>query len=179
MKAQRTGFPFALKLGLAYLVFLVMYGLYKAIPVFPLSIPCPTVESNFQHFKGAFFTFLIVDGVEWLMYRRRLPAGQDFWNGRLLAAVLAPWPVFLLWYIAPALYGKFPAIWMEVIYSNVITVLSFLSILILERGFLRMPFTRELKVVLWILLLVSVMLYMIFTFSHLPWADVFVEPQWR
>jgi len=120
-----------------------------------------------------------VDGIEWLVYRKRITDGQAFWYGRLLAAVFAPWMIFLIWYLSPALYGQFPATWMEIVYANLVTIVATLITLTLERGFLGMTFTRDLKIVVWVLIGVSVLLYQVFTFSHLPWADVFVEPQWR
>jgi len=94
-------------------------------------------------------------------------------------ALFIPWVVFLLWYIAPAVYGKFPTQLGEIIYANIVTILALICAVILEAGFLRIPFSRNMKVVVWALLLVSLMLYMVFTYSHLPWADVFVEPNWK
>ena len=178
MKDQ-VGFKPVVKLVVFWAVFMVLYFLYRTFPVFPLSIISGITESNFQHYKATFFAFLIVDGIEWLVYRKRITDGQGFWYGRLLTAVIAPWIVFLLWYIAPALYGQFPATWMEIVYANLITLLATVVTLTLERGFLTMTFSRELKMVVWGLALVALLLYMVFTFSHLPWADVFVEPQWR
>ena len=96
-----------------------------------------------------------------------------------MMALFIPWVVFLLWYIAPAVYGQFPNQSGEIIYANVITILALVCAVILEAGFLRIPISRNLKIVIWGLLLVSLMLYMVFTFSHLPWADVFIEPNWK
>jgi hypothetical protein len=169
----------ALKVFLVYLVFMLMYAAYRFFPVFPLSIVCGVSESTFQHFKATFFAFLIVDLIEFLVFRKRIEALSGFWHARLLAAVVSPWPVFLMWYIAPALHGQFhPVVW-EILYANGITILASAVTVTLERGFLRMPFSGGLKRVVWALLGISLLLYMVFTFSHLPWADVFVEPQWR
>ncbi len=176
---KEIGFkPFA-KIILLYLVFMVFYGVYRAFPVFPLSIVSGISESNFQHYKAAFFTFLLVDLIEYLVFRKRIQSLAVFWYGRLLMAVLVPWIIFLFWYIAPAVYGQFPTQLGEIIYANLITILVFISALLLEDGFLRIPFSRNLKILTWVLLLISLLLFMVFTFSHLPWADVFVEPNWK
>jgi hypothetical protein len=36
-----------------------------------------------------------------------------------------------------------------------------------------------LKIILLILFLSSLVIYMVFTFGNLPWADVFIEPDWK
>ena len=174
-----AGFKPALKFLLIYLVFMLLYGLYRTFPVFPLSIISGTTESNFQHYKATFFTFLIVDLIEFLVYRKKVRDLAGFWYPRLLTAVFSPWPVFLLWYIAPAVYGQFHPVVLEIVYANIMTILAILCNLTLERLFLQAAFSRAGKVVVWGLLLASILIYMVFTFSHLPWADVFVEPQWR
>ncbi len=168
-----------LKVALLYLVFMGLYGLYRVLPIFPFSLICGTCESTFQHFKATFFTFLIVDLIEYLVLRKKIVAGGQFWNGRLLLATFSPWLVFLLWYIVPALYGKLPTIAAEIIYSNIITLLVMVCGVMLESGFLQIPFSRPQKMLIWFFLLVSLMLFMVFTYSHLPWADVFIEANWK
>jgi hypothetical protein len=176
---KTIGFKPALKVFLIYIVFMVMYGLYKLFPIFPFSIICGITESNFQHYKATFFAFLIVDLIEFLVYRKQIKNNAAFWYPRLLTATIAPWPVFILWYIVPAVYGKLPTEVLEIIYANVMTILAAICTVTLEGSFLNLTYTRGLKTIIWILFLVSILLYMVFTFSHLPWADVFVEPQWR
>jgi hypothetical protein len=176
---ESGGFKPALKIFLVYVVFMAMYGLYKVFPIFPLSIICGIYESNFQHYKAIFFAFLIVDAIEFWVYRKQVKNGATFWYPRLLSATISPWPVFILWYIVPAVYGKLPEEFLEIIYANIMTILAATCTVTLERGFQQVTYTRGLKIVVWILLLISVLLYMVFTFSHLPWADVFIEPQWK
>jgi hypothetical protein len=175
----RAGFQPVLKVVLVYVVFMLMYGVYRFFPVFPLSIICATNESNFQHYKAVFFAFIIVDLIELLVYRLSVARDARFWNSRLLAAAFVPWLVFLLWYLAPAVHGRWPSEALEIIYANIITILAFIGAVILEGSFTQLADSRALRTVVWTLTLVSIVLYMTFTFSHLPWADVFVEPQWR
>lgn len=77
------------------------------------------------------------------------------------------------------MYGKMPSIKLEILYANIITLLVGFTGAIFEQGLSRISYFRELKAVILILCISSVMLYMIFTFVNLPWADVFVEPDWR
>lgn len=167
------------KVGLFYLVFLALYALYRFFPVFPLSIVAGVTESNFQHYKATFFSFLIAGGIEYLIKRREITHLDLFWYPRLLAAVFSPWVVFLLWYIAPAVYGRFPSVALEILYANLITILVGVVVVSLERAFVSIQYTPLLRSLVWGLVLVSVLIYMVFTFSHLPWADVFVEPEWH
>lgn len=180
MMETQTGFKPALKVFLFWFIFLILYGLYKAFPVFPLSIICGINESNFQHYKVTFFTMLILNGIEYLVYRKQIADLSGYWYIRLLVAVFAPWMVFLLWYLSPAIYGdKMPSIPLEIIYSNLMTILAGYFAITFERSFGAAKFSTSLKVITWILFFASLVLYMVFTFSHLPWADVFVEPDWR
>ena len=160
-------------------IFLLFYGLYKVFPVFPLSIFCGTDESNFQHYKATFFALGLLDVIEYLVYRKRIRNKSAFWYSRLTAILFAPWVVFLLWYIAPAIYGQMPTVWLEIVYANVMTILAGFMILTFETNFEKIQFSRNLKIIIWVLFIVSIFLFMIFTFVKLPWADVFIEPQWR
>lgn len=177
---SQIGFKPTLKVFLFWVIFLILYGLYKVFPVFPLSIICGTNESNFQHYKVTFFTMLILNAIEYLIYRKQIQDISGYWYIRLLVAVFAPWIVFLLWYLAPAIYGsKMPSIPLEVIYANIMTILSGYFAISFERNFANARFSLSLKLSTWALVVASLVLYLVFTFSHLPWADVFVEPQWR
>lgn len=49
---------------------------------------------------------------------------------------------------------------------------------LLERGLEDIRYTMPLKAVIVVLFVASILLYIVFTF-RLPWADVFVEPDWR
>ena len=91
----------------------------------------------------------------------------------MTATIFLPWIIFLLWYIAPALYGPWPNNTYEIIYANIITILVGVFTVILEQGLETAVFKKPQKTVLIILFLVSIMLYIIFTYN-LPWADVFV-----
>jgi hypothetical protein len=159
-------------------VFLTLYAVYKFFPIFPLSLICGVTESNFQHYKAGFFSYLIVNLVEYAWNHRKITDRESFIFSRLSATILLPWIIFLLWYIAPALIGRWPNNVLEIVYANVITFVVGLFTVILESGLESVPYNRSLKVVLVTLFLASIMIYIVFTF-RLPWADVFVEPDWR
>jgi hypothetical protein len=72
-----------------------------------------------------------------------------------------------------------PSIPLEILYANIITLTVGCCGAIFEQGISRITFSRELKTVILLLTIASLLLYMIFTFVKLPWADVFIEPDWR
>jgi hypothetical protein len=161
-----------------YGVFMVLYFAYKYFPTSLLSLIAGVVESNFQHYKEGFFAYLIVSLIEFAWVRRRITNQEGFIYSRLTATVFLPWIIFLLWYVAPALIERWPNNTFEIIYANIITLLVGMFTVILENSFQHMPYPRSLKMILITLFLVSILLYTVFTF-RLPWADVFVEPDWR
>ena len=135
-------------------------------------------ESNFQHYKAGFFSYLIVNLVEYAWNHRKITDRESFIFSRLSATIFLPWIIFLLWYIAPALIGRWPNNVYEIVYANIITFIVGVYAVILESGLESIPYNRSLKFVLVTLFLASILNYIVFTF-RLPWADVFVEPNWR
>ncbi len=160
-------------------VFLAMYFAYKFFPVTALGIFCGVSESNFQHYKASFFAWIITSLLEYIYLRRRIGDLQAFFFSRITTATILPWFVFLLWYIGPALYGQMPSIPLEILYANLITILVGMFGTIFEKGISRISWPRDLKIISLILAFVSLMHYIVFTFVKLPWADVFIEPNWR
>ncbi len=158
-----------------WILFLVLTAVYQAFPVAPLKVICPIYESVFQHMKGIFYAYALVNMAEYALRRKALEQRVAFVYARMLTTIIIPWLMFLLWYMGPAYYGPMPTIPLEVVYANVIMVLIGICAVLLERGFETMRYARELKLVIVLLLIISISLYTIFTFK-LPWADVFTLP---
>lgn len=155
-----------------------MYLIFKVLPVFPLTLFFATNESNFQHYKAGFFAYLLTSVVEYALTKKDVQDKSAFLYSRLSAAVFFPWVIFLLWYLAPALIGRVESLVFEALYANLILLVATYFVAVFERGMAQISYSREFKTVLWILFCASILLYFIFTF-RLPWADVFVEPNWR
>jgi hypothetical protein len=156
-----------------------MYLGFKFFPCLPLKVICGITESNFQHYKASFFAWIILSLLEYLYLRRSIKNQSSFIYSRMATATILPWFVFLLWYIGPAVYGRMPSIPLEIVYANIITLIVGIFAAIFEQGISHINFSRELRAVIIILTLASLLLYIVFTFGELPWADVFVEPDWR
>jgi hypothetical protein len=175
---NKTGFCPLVKGLLFWGTFLLLYVLRKLAPVIPITLFAGINESNFQHYKGTFFAYLIISLIEFLVFRKRIENKSSFWYARLIAAIFAPWMVFLVWYLVPAVYGPMPNMGLEILYGNLATlVVGFLAVTF-ERGFEQITYGKSLKTVIWILFVISVLVYTILTYK-LPWADVFTEPDWK
>jgi hypothetical protein len=176
--SARTGLHVYQKALLFWGTFLALYLAYKFVPAFPLSLIAGVGESNFQHYKAGFYGYLIASLIEFVLVRQHLANAERFAFSRILTSIFLPWMIFVLWYIAPAVYGRMPNIALEIIYANIITLVVGVFAAIFDRGFEQMAYSRALKTIILVLFLTSIGLYVIFTFK-LPWADVFVEPQWK
>jgi hypothetical protein len=172
------GFRPWLKGLLFWVAFLLLTGLGKLLPFIPVTLFSAVNESTFQHFKATFFAYLLVSLVEYLVYRERIGQKSAFWYARLLAAVIAPWIVFLIWYQIAAVYGPLNSVVLEIIYGNIVTLLVGLIAATFEDGFEQISFNRSLKGLVWLLVIFSVILYTVFSF-RLPWVDVFIEADWQ
>jgi hypothetical protein len=163
---------------LFWITFLLLYILRKLAPVIPITLFAGINESNFQHYKGTFFAYLIISLIEYLVYRKNITNKSSFWYARLVTALFAPWMVFLVWYLAPALYGPMPNMGLEILYGNLATLAVGMLAVVFERGFEQINYGKLLRTVIWILVVVSILIFTILTYN-LPWADVFTEPDWK
>jgi hypothetical protein len=168
-----------LKGWLYWIIFLLLYFAYKFIPFAPLKVICGTTESNFQHYKASFFSWIILSLGEYFWMQRSIQDRQVFFYSRIATATILPWFVFILWYLGVAICGRLPSIPLEILYANIITIIVGIFATIFERGIARVSYPRELKIILIVLFVSSLVLYLVFTFGQLPWADVFIEPAWR
>lgn len=164
---------------LFWLLFVALYLLYKFTGWAPLRLVCGVDESNFQHYKAAFFSWIIVSLAEYCISGKKQENRIGFVFSRMATAAILPWFIFLLWYIAPALYGRLPSIPLEIIYANIITIAAGFAAGIFERELSGIRFLIEMRVLVLILFFISLLHFIVFTFAGIPWADVFAEPDWR
>ncbi len=162
--------------SLAFLAaFLILHYAYDFLPIAPIEWISGVNESFFQHQKIAFFAYLFLSMGEYVIVRKRGAYIENFVTTRLFSAVTLPWIIFILWYTAPAYYGQFTNLVVEIAYANIITIAAVAFCIIIERNLEKAPLDNSFKTIVVILFLVSVSLYVIFTYK-LPWTDVFVDP---
>jgi hypothetical protein len=174
------GFKPWLKGVLFWVTFMLLYGLQKLAPVFPVTLFTAIDESNFQHYKATFIAYFIISLVEFIVFRKNLTEKTSFWYSRLTTTIFIPWLVFLGWYLMPAILGgkALPNVVLEILFANCVALTVGIVAANLERGFATMIFSKWIKVSVWIFFIISIVIYTLFTF-YLPWADVFTEPNWR
>jgi hypothetical protein len=67
---------------------------------------------------------------------------------------------------------------LEILYGNLATLAVGMLAVVFERGFEQINYGKLLRTVIWILVVVSILVFTILTYN-LPWADVFTEPDWK
>lgn len=134
-------------------------------------------ESFFQHWKIGYYAYIILTIGELIIFRKKIAeeGKEKFIYSHLLSAIILPMIVFIIWYIAPAVYGPIPVFWIEIVYSILACYISVLIMSIIEQYLKEIDYRMPLKIIIWILNLLLIMQFTIFTFK-LPWADVFADP---
>jgi hypothetical protein len=131
-------------------------------------------ESIFQHMKMAFYTYLIVTLIEFLIFKDNIDDPKEFMYSRLLSLLLVPWFVQFLYFTA-AMFGHIDNYYFELIYSISIGYLSIIPIIVLEKWYAKLEIPKHVKVLIIILIVLLVAQFTVFTFFP-PWHDVFANP---
>lgn len=156
-------------------LFLMLHYFYDFFPNIITELFSGTDESLYQHLKIGFYAYLILFLLELIMFRKQVENLDSFIFSRLLSTVLIPWMIFILWFIGPAVYGKFTSLVADVIYANIITYSSLAIISVFERWYEQLEYPPSIKILILVLIGLSILEFTIFTFN-LPWHDMFVEP---
>ncbi|MGC8971694.1 MAG: DUF6512 family protein [bacterium] len=160
------------------IIYLLIFGLlhfgYESTGLQFLKPICGTDESVFQHLKMGFFAYLFASLIEYGIIRRRL-RGNNFWYSRALATVFIPWAIFLIWYLAPAIWGKFSTITAELSWALIVSYISGVVGGIIEKNTEKTRPSLGFKLTISMLFVVSILLFVWFTYK-LPWIDLFVDP---
>ncbi|RKY15493.1 MAG: hypothetical protein DRP82_01575 [Planctomycetota bacterium] len=166
-----------LKAFLFLLAFCVFHYGYELTEMAFLTPFCGTNESVFQHLKMAFWAYVLLSAIELALMRKR--ENQKIKNlvySRMLSAVLIPWIVLLTWYLLPGVFGRVESIFIEVSWAVLVTYLSGLFVVQIEKEVEKVQFQVATKVVLLTLTVISAFLFVLFTYRP-PWIDLFVNPE--
>ena len=158
-------------------IFELLHYSYDLIPSTFFQIFSGINEFFFQHWKIAYYSYIILSIVEYLIFRKKIVEEdkEKFISSHLLSAILLPMMIFIIWYIAPAVYGPIPVFWIEVVYSILACYISVLIVSVLEQYFKEIQYRSPIKLILLILNLLLIIQFTIFTFKP-PWVDVFADP---
>lgn len=137
---------------------------------------CATDESIFQHLKIAYWAFIMAGLIESVALRRKKILWPCFWTTRMMSAVFVPWTAFLIWYIAPALIGRFSSRGLDIVWSVLATIFAGTAGVVLERNMEKdARHSASLRYLAFFLFVTAAFLFIAFTFK-LPWVDMFAEP---
>jgi len=158
-------------------IFLLLHYTYDFFPGKLSAIFSGINESMFQHLKIAFFSISLTNILEFFYTKNKINR-THFISVRVFSTVLYPWIIFLLFYIPPAIIGKFSVMWVEIVVANLILFISSMYIIVVENEFLKISLSNRFKIMTVLLYGISAFLYIHFTF-HAPWFDVFaIPPGW-
>ncbi len=165
-----------LKALLYFLLFILLHFGYDITHLNILKPFCGINESVFQHLKMAYWSYLIASLFEYFWVKRKAFKWWKFFYTRSFTTVIVPWMIFLVWYLAPAIFGKSESKAMEILWALLVTYFSGVAGSFLDKEFEKIEnlsiFFRWLLI---LLLLVSAFLFILFTYKS-PFIDVFVDP---
>lgn len=172
---KRLGLSVPLLKVLGYLlIFVILHFLYNWFPS-PLTAVFSGLDESFiQHAKVGFFAYSLVNIFEFILSRQKGKPALHFWEVRLLSTTLLPWWMFLLWFSYPTFGGRFPAVWIDILYANLVNGILAVGLVLFEKQLEKQEFSSLLRVWVVLFYLLSLALLVQFTF-HLPWADFFRE----
>ena len=156
------------------LIFLLFHYLYKWFPNIIFFLFSAINESVYQHFKNAFYSYIILTIIEYFIFRKRIQDKKKFIFSHLLSSILISWVIFILFLSAAMFFGERHFI-IEIIYAIIIVYLSAISISVLEEEIKKLEYSKRLMALILFLLVLLVMEFTIFTF-RLPWHDIFTNP---
>ena len=88
-------------------LFEALHYSYDLVPSTFFQIFSGINESFFQHWKIGYYSYIILSIGEYLIFQKRIPDEnkEKFIYSHLLSAIILPMIIFIIWYIAPAIYG--------------------------------------------------------------------------
>ncbi|WP_369019121.1 DUF6512 family protein [Thermatribacter velox] len=130
-------------------------------------------ESVFEHLKIGFYAYFFASIIEYFLMRRKKLL-SNFWTSRMFATIFVPWSIVIIWYLAPALIGKF-GLQAELTWALTVTFLSGIIARQVEKAleFRELPTGFGLSVL--VLFVVALVFFSVFTYQK-PWIDLFVDP---
>jgi cell shape-determining protein MreD len=133
-------------------------------------------ESVFQHMKIAFYAYIVLTAIEFILFRKKINDIKKFIYSHLLSTMLIPLIVLILFLVGAMIYDSERSKVVEIIYALTITYLSGLSISIIEQEFKEIEFSKRFKALLFIIIIIMILEFTVFTIRGNPWHDLFANP---
>ncbi|MHA1672423.1 MAG: DUF6512 family protein [Promethearchaeota archaeon] len=160
-------------------LFLILHYAYDFAPVGILKnilgIFSGTQESIFQHMKIAFYAYIILFLIESSVFRNQIQDRTQYFYSNLIATIVLPWLIFIVYYSLLAFTGRLYPVVIEIVYAN-FAVLGVLYITTtLQQKLISLEYTKEIKIMIFFLLVCLVSQFTIFTLE-IPELGFFFEP---
>ncbi|MHA2103209.1 MAG: hypothetical protein ACW981_07250 [Candidatus Hodarchaeales archaeon] len=170
---SRNEYLYAIIKGIVFLgFFAVVHQIYRWTPEAfqPLAALISEVnESLFQHFKMGFVIWIMLLILELLIFRNRITDKNTFIYSRLTTTFILAWITFTMWTILPGLTQNFePTVEVEILWSFLATFMTGFIGAIFDSIFLRIKFNRETKLLILIVLVISYLQFLAFSFNIPP-----------
>lgn len=164
-----------IKSAIFLLLFSILHFIYELSPIIPFAVIGGVSESVFQHLKLAFYAYLFLIPIEYVLLRKNIENKSSFLYIRLLIALFIPWVEFIIWYMAPAIVGAELPLAIELTWAFIVVYIMGLVGGIFEQSLYGVTFKRNARIVLFLLLGVTIFIFTVFSFVD-PWIDVFILP---
>jgi len=162
-----------IKIVIFWVLFLILHFSYDWIKNPIVAVFSGTNESFMQHAKIGFVAYSLASVVEFFLWGNQPGNPGSFLYSRMITSLALPWVMFIVYYIAPAFYGKpMPTIPLEIVYANIILLIIGVILASFEAGLATITFSTRSGIILWILWVLGFVEMAIFTFRP-PWADFF------
>ncbi|MDI3472552.1 MAG: hypothetical protein PWQ20_1396 [Thermotogaceae bacterium] len=94
----------------------------------------------------------------------------------MFSNILLPWFIVLIWYMVPIFFGHFESLIVELIWAFVVTFLTGLISISIEKNLEDQQLTTSLRFLIILLFVISIIFYTAFSFQK-PWIDLFENPE--
>ncbi|GAP21455.1 hypothetical protein [Leptolinea tardivitalis] len=162
-----------IKIVIFWVLFLILHFSYDWVKRPIVAVFSGTNESFMQHAKIGFLAYSLASVAEYFLWSTQISNPVSFLYSRVITSMVLPWVMFIVYYIAPAFYGKpMPTIPLEIIYANIILLIIGVILSSFEPGLEMINYSTRGEITLWVLWIIGFTEMVIFTFRP-PWADFF------
>ncbi len=167
--------PIFLKIVLYQILFLLVHYSYDWFPNSLTNFFAPTSESVYQHMKGAFYTYLLLVGIEYILACKMIVSKSRYFYARLAGGIFLPLIMMPYYLLGPALFVQIESIPLEIVFANLALLATSASAFLLETVFEKSEQTAGVKTILVLLFLITLFEFIVFN-TRLPWYDIFANP---
>ena len=173
-----------IKIIIFCIIYTILHFLYKLFPYDLVAVISCNTESVLNHLKLASYSYFLTGVVDYF-YRIKIKGWYNdkfFWSwySRVLFSILIGWVYLILWYTPFVFIGMITTVWLKVVYSFKMLIISFIFTDRFDTHFEYAStgvgrISGKIKIYIIILTIVTIYIYTSFTFVQ-PYIDLFEIP---